>query len=377
MKWPAGVSSNGVACGIKSAGDDLGVLVFDEASVWAGTFTTNAAAAAPVQWCRGRLSDRVRALVVNSGNANACTGSFGEAAVLEVATETAALVGCDPTEVAIASTGPIGVQLPTDRIVAALPKALSDVSDGCDAFAGSIMTTDTHPKISEAPAGAARVVGVAKGAAMIAPNMATMLAFVVTDAAVTGTQASAILSSAVDRSFNRISVDACESTNDSVFLVATGQTQVSEEALNEAVTAVCADLATQIVRDAEGGTKLMRIKVRGANDEAHAVSLGRSVAASDLWRTAVNGEDPNWGRILSALGACDRSLSLDQIEISIGSEVVFDSGQPAGDLEIAAKVMGADEFTIGCVVGSGPGSAEILSADLSTEYVSLNSEIST
>lgn len=377
MKWPSGVRSAGVACGIKSTGSDLGILVFDEGSVWAGTFTTNAAAAAPVRWCRDQVGDQMRALVVNSGNANACTGSAGHAAVLKVASEAAVSVGCQPTEVAIASTGPIGVQLPVDRIVGALPEALSHLSESCTAFAGSILTTDTHMKISEAVAGEARVVGVAKGAAMIAPNMATMLAFIVTDASVTRSQAATILTSAVDHSFNRISVDACESTNDSVFLVATGHIEVSEAAFAAAVTTVCADLAEQIVRDAEGGTKLMRIRIDGARDDAHAAALGHSVAASDLWRAAVNGEDPNWGRVLSALGACDRSLSLDQIELSIGSEIVFDRGEPTGALEIAAKVMAEDEFTITCLVGPGGGSAEILSVDLSTEYVALNSEIST
>lgn len=377
VRWPEGARSAGVACGIKAGDLDLGILVLDGPGAWAGTFTQNAAAAAPVRWCRSIRGNDVHALVVNSGNANACTGEAGELAVRETAAAAATLLGCEADQVLVASTGPIGVPLPLDKIVSSLPVVATEVTDDPAPFARSIMTTDSHPKIVSLDAGDARVVGVAKGAAMIAPNMATMLAFIVTDAKADAATLSEILTSSVQRSFNRISVDACESTNDSVLLLATGRTQTEPNALREAVQEVCSRLAEMIVRDAEGGTKLMRIRLQGARDEEHAAMLGRAVAASDLWRAAANGCDPNWGRILAAMGAADRTLSLEHAEISIGPEIVFSCGSPAGSLDVAAKVMAEDDYVITCVVGSGDGSAEVLAADLSTEYVRLNAEVTT
>jgi glutamate N-acetyltransferase / amino-acid N-acetyltransferase len=373
-RWPDGIQSSGTAAGIKGEGAlDLGVIVADRPVAWAGTFTKNAAAAASVTWCRARLGKPVRAVVVNSGNANACTGRAGEAAVAAIARETAASVGCQVDDVLVASTGPIGVRLPVDALVAGLPAALQALGSGVDDFARSIMTTDTHTKVAEREAGGARIVGVAKGAAMLAPNMATMLAFIATDAALPPPALQRALDRAVSGSFDRISVDACESTNDSVVLLATGDVAVSsEETWSAALDAVCADLAEQMVRDAEGGTKLVRIRVEGATDEAAAVALGRAVAASVLWRSAVHGGDPNWGRIVSALGAADRSLDLETLSVSIGSAPVFDAGAPAASLEEAAKEMTGDEIELACIVGSGSGAAEILTADISPDYVTLN-----
>lgn len=374
VRWPGGVTSAGVAAGIKTGGaPDVGVLVVDAPVAWAGTFTKNAAAAAPVKWCRGRLGAPVRALVVNSGNANACTGPDGDAAVRAVARETAASLGCDAGEVLVASTGPIGVQLPATAIVASIPRALAALEDGVDSFARSILTTDTYSKVSVKHAGATGVTGVAKGAAMLAPNMATMLAFLVTDGAFDAVTLQGALDAAVSRSFDRISVDACESTNDSVFLLSTGRAGPSSaEDLSTALNAVCGDLAEQMVRDAEGGTKLVRIRVSGATGEGAAADLGRAVAASALWRSAVYGADPNWGRIVSALGSADRSLDLAALELSIGAETVFLRGSPAGSLDAAASQMAGDAFEVTCVVGDGPGSAEVLTADLSPDYVTLN-----
>ena len=374
VRWPGGISSAGVASGIKDEGLDLGVLVADTAVAWAGTFTKNAAAAAPVLWSKALLGSRVRAIVVNSGNANACTGRAGRDAVAATAQATAAALGCDVGEVLVASTGPIGVRLPVDRLMGALPSALDDVGPDATSFAESILTTDSVPKVSQAEAGGATVVGVAKGAAMIAPNMATMLAFLATDARVHDDALRSHLRSAVGRSFDRISIDACESTNDSVFLMSTGAVDVDAVRFGAAVESVCKDLAEQIVRDAEGGTRLMRIQIEGASSVREAVLLGKAVAASDLWRAAVNGKDPNWGRVVSALGSVARHLDLTALEISIGPEVVFSGGEPRGSLDVAAKVMAEPEFTLACTVGDGPGAGEVLSADLSTEYVALNSE---
>jgi glutamate N-acetyltransferase/amino-acid N-acetyltransferase len=201
-----------------------------------------------------------------------------------------------------------------------------------------------------------------------------MLAFIVTDAQVPDDDLQGVLNQAVGSSFDRISVDACESTNDSVFLMSTGKVSTDRSAFLGAITAVCKDLAEQMVRDAEGGSKFVRIEVAGAPDEAAAAALGKAIAASTLWRAAVNGSDPNWGRVLAALGAYDRTLNIADVTIAIGSETVFDRGEPAGSLEAATKVMQADEFVLSCKVGSGNGYAEILSSDLSPEYVRLNAE---
>lgn len=349
--------------------------MLDHAVPWAGTFTRNAAAAAPVHWCKAKLGGDVRALVVNSGNANACTGAAGEIAVREEAAAVAEHLGCEPDEVLVASTGPIGVPLPVKRIVDAVHGALAELGSSVDTFAGSILTTDTTTKVSTATAGPASVVGVAKGAAMLAPNMATMLAFVVTDAALDRGTLQKILDVAVDRSFNRISVDACESTNDSVFSFATGTAgEVDIEGLISATTDVCKNLAEAMVKDAEGGSKLIRIVIEGATDEEHACALGRGVASSVLWRAAAYGNDPNWGRILSALGSTDRSLDPSEVSVAIGDATVFDAGEPVADLGPAQAHMQGDEIRVRCVVGTGPGSAEFLTSDLTPDYVTLNSE---
>ena len=375
---PPGFAGVGVAAGIKSTGDlDLGVLVADAPASWAGTFTRNAAAAACVGWCRALLSSSIRAIVVNSGNANACTGAAGYAAVETTAAAAAKSIGCAPQEVLIASTGTIGVPLPVGSLTDALPSAIGGLGRDAEGFARAILTTDTAPKIVSSAAGGATVVGIAKGAAMLAPNMATMLAFLTTDAAAPEEGLQPLLDAAVRTSFDRISIDACESTNDSVFLVSSGQVTVERSILAQAVTAVCKDLAERMVRDAEGASKFVRIQVIGGLDDDHAVALGRSIAASSLWRAAINGADPNWGRVLAAMGAVDRRLDPRSVTLAIGPETVFDAGEPCGSLDAAHKEMSADEFTLSCVVGAGPGMAEILSSDLSESYVRLNAGGST
>ena len=370
---PDGFSSAGVACGIKSEGLDLGLLVMEEATAWAGTFTKNGAAAACVHWCRSLLGKPVRALVVNSGNANACTGEDGDKAVRAVAEAVARVAGCSEGEVLVASTGPIGVLLPTERLVGGVESAAGSLQTEASAFSHAILTTDTVPKVARAKGDGFTLVGVAKGAAMLAPNMATMLAFVTTDAALDGAALQGALSTAVARSFDRISVDACESTNDSVFLLTSGRKgPVDEDLFIEALERVCRDLAEQMVRDAEGGSRLVRIQVTGAMDEATGVALGRGVAASALWRAAVHGADPNWGRVLSALGAVDRRLDLSQVSLSIGDVAVFVDGAPTGDLRAAARAMEAEEFIVACRVGPGDTAIEVLTTDLSPDYVTIN-----
>ena len=371
--WPTGARGSGVACGIKGDDEaDLGLLVTDRPATWAGTFTVNAAAAASVHWSRARMGAPARAVVVNSGNANACTGMDGTTAVEKTTAGAAAVVGCRPEEVLVASTGPIGIPLEAARIVAALPRAAASLGAAVEPFAASILTTDTTIKVAHATSGDAEIVGVAKGAAMIAPNMATMLAFIVTDARLEHARLKSDLGRAVDRSFNRLCIDACESTNDSVFCLATGRADGDPQTFPRALASVCASLAEQIARDAEGATKLVRVDVVGAEDEATGVALGRAVAGSDLWRCAVHGADPNWGRIAAALGAVDRSLEPGHLSIAIGPEVLFAKGEPAGDMAAAKGHLTGDEVLVTCTVGEGPASVEVLSSDISPSYVQLN-----
>ncbi|MGH2735373.1 MAG: bifunctional glutamate N-acetyltransferase/amino-acid acetyltransferase ArgJ [Actinomycetota bacterium] len=376
MRWPAGVRSSAAACGIKTDGaSDVGLLVADDPVAWAGTFTTNAAAAACVGWDRNLRGAPVRAVVVNSGNANACTGEAGRAAVVTSSEGVAGALGCSPQEVLVSSTGTIGIPLDATLITEGLPGLTRDLSDDAGPFARAILTTDTYPKAASTSVGAATIAGVAKGAAMMAPNMATMLAFVATDARSSVEALQASLNDAVNRTFNRLCLDACESTNDMVIVLATGRgPSVEPNELTAGLTEVCAELAEKIARDAEGGTKLLRISIEGALDEPAAVSLGKAVASSDLWRAAAHGGDPNWGRILSALGACDRGLDLERVEVALGDEIVFAKGEPIGRLAVAAATLRRSEVAIRCVVGDGPGEAEVLSADLSEEYVTLNAE---
>ena len=373
ISLPDGFSSAGVACGIKPDALDLGVLVVDRPAAWAGTFTKNGAAAACVHWDRSLFGRRVRAVVVNSGNANACTGGDGDKAVKVTAEAAARALGCSEREILVASTGPIGVRLPVEQLVEGIPAAVGTLSRGVDDFSHAILTTDTVPKTATASAHGFTVCGVAKGAAMLAPNMATMLTFLTTDAAVPPAALQAVLSAAVSTSFDRISVDACESTNDSVFLVSSARRDgIDEEAFGDAVAGVCSDLAEQIVRDAEGGSKLVRIRITGAADETTAVALGKSVAASALWRAAAHGGDPNWGRVVSALGAADRGLEPSDVSVSIGSVPVYVGGAPVDARDAAAAAMQADDFVVACRVGDAPTEVEILSTDLSPEYVSIN-----
>ena len=373
MIWPLGVSSAGVASGIKSGGDlDLGLLVADRRAAWAGTFTRNAAAAACVYRNRQLLGHPARAVVVNSGNANACTGTAGEAAVEATAAAAARTLGCAPQEVLVASTGLIGVPLDVGRLIDALPAAIESLSGDPEPFATSILTTDTTTKMSRARAGDAEILGVAKGAAMLAPNMATMLAFLATDAAGDPASLQQGLRRAVEVTFNRICVDACESTNDSVICLATGRVPTEGGALADALVAVCASLAEQIARDAEGAARLVRVGIEGAPDQNVAAALGRAVASPALWRAAAHGADPNWGRILAALGSADRSLQPSSVSVAIGPELVFAHGEPVGSRSSARRALEADDVTVTCTVGEGSGRAEILSSDLSPDYVTLN-----
>ncbi len=389
---PAGFSAGAAACGIKSEPGalDVGLLLADGPCSAAGVFTRNAFAAASVQWDRERLpSGDIRAVIVNSGNANSCTGAQGEADVVTTADLTADLAGCRREQVCTASTGIIGHLLPMDKLAAGVRDAHAALGSDAEAarrFERAIMTTDTRPKAaavrSEVGGTAFHVGGACKGSGMIAPNMATMLAFVTTDAAVAPEMLEGLLQASADRTFNRITVDGDSSTNDMVLALASGASGVSvdgpgpaADAFAEALEAVMLSLATQIVRDGEGATKLIEVAVSGAADAADAETAARAVAESQLFKCAVYGSDPNWGRIVCAIGYSGARVDPAATSVRIGGVCVFRGGVPTG--EDAADEMAGDTVAVRIELGLGDGAATVRTCDLSHEYVTINAEYHT
>ena len=379
----AGFRAAGVAAGIKASGAlDLAVVEAGRPVPAAGVFTTNRAAAAPVRLSRGHLaaSGTARAVVLNSGCANAATGPAGAAAALATADQTATALGCATGDVLVCSTGTIGTTLPVGVVTEGMRRAVEVLggrpADGL-AAARAIMTTDSVPKESVARAKGFVVGGMAKGAGMIRPDMATMLAVLTTDAVADPATLAGALRAGVDRSFNALNVDGCPSTNDTVLLLASGAAGVAPDAdaLAAAVAAVCADLAEQIARDAEGASRLVTIEVTGAPDEATARHIGRAAADSVLVRSAFYGGDPNWGRIVGALGATELPVDYDAITITFAGVTVAAAGVavPHDDAGLAA-LLDAGDFTVGIAVGAGPGRARVLSTDLTPDYVQFNGE---
>ena len=370
---------------------DLLLAAFAPGTSVAGTLTRSETAAPPVHWCRALLGEGgARALVVNAGNANAATGQQGHAAVRQTAEAAAALVGCSADEVYISSTGVIGEQLPVEKLTAALPALHDRFSDSAwPEAAAAIMTTDTYPKGASATAeidGAPVVInGIAKGSGMIAPNMGTMLAYVFTDACLPAAVLGPALRRGVNRSFNAITVDGDTSTNDTCLLFATGAarhrpvTRAGDprlRAFRAALEAVLTDLAQQIVRDGEGAQKLVSIAVRGAASEAAARKLGLAIANSPLVKTAIAGEDPNWGRIVAVVGRAGVAFDQGQLSIWIGAERAARDGvaDPAFDEPAAARHMKGQEIEIAVEIGSGPGTATVWTCDLTHGYIEINAD---
>lgn len=393
---PAGFEAAGTACGLKESGDaDLAlVATADRAPVTAaGVFTTNRVQAAPVRVTREHLDDgRAAAVVANSGNANAATGERG----LDDARGTCRLVadelGCEASDVLVCSTGLIGFPLPMAAVASGVPAAAAALAPGADAAtraAEAMMTTDTRPKEAvrtvrlPGPGGevTATIGGMAKGAAMLSPSMATMLAAVTTDAAVSGPALAAILDHAVDASFHQLTIDGSTSTNDTVLVLAGGAagnepvetaTAASHEVAS-AVAEVLCDLAWQMARDAEGATKLVRVHVRGARSEADARRAARHVADSVLVKCSLYGRDPYWGRVLSELGASGAALEPEHVSIAYDGVTVCAGGVAAQhDADAVASAMEADEIEIGCDLGLGTGDAVVLTSDLTHAYVDEN-----
>jgi glutamate N-acetyltransferase/amino-acid N-acetyltransferase len=389
----AGFSATGVACGIKPGGElDLALVVGPPGTVAAGAFTTNVVVAAPVVWSRARLaaSPDARVVVVNSGNANACTGPAGHRTVRATAERAAAELGCLPEQVLVCSTGVIGVPLDAARVGDGVAKAVAGLGAHGDAAAEAILTTDTVAKqAGTALPGGVTVGGMAKGAAMLAPALATahatMLAVLTTDAVADPDALRSGLAAAVEESFNRVTVDGAQSTNDTVLLLASGAsgTRADPDALAGAVMAVCDDLADQMLADAEGGTKVIRVEVGGAGGAAAALAVARRVADSPLVKAAAYGGDPNWGRVLQAAGTAGVVFDPDAVCLELlgatpgGADpvVLVRDGTPTGADGSAA--MAGPEIRFRLDLG-GPGPwACVRTADLTPEYVRLNSEYTT
>ena len=390
-----GVSLSTAASGMKYRGrDDMLLMRLDEGAATAAVFTRSDTAAAPVLWCRERLSGgaHARAILVNAGNANAFTGQAGLAAVASCCEAMASALGCRQAEVLMASTGVIGEPLDSDILAphfTALASGGASSQAGWRAAAEAIRTTDTFAKGAGASAvigdSTVRISGIAKGSGMIAPDMATMLGFIATDAALPDDVLASLLASAVGRSFNAITVDSDTSTNDSVFLVATGTagnppvTGADDPALagfRAALDQVMQDLAKQIVRDGEGATKFITIDVSGAADDATAHRIGMAVANSPLVKTAIAGEDANWGRIVMAVGKAGAAIDQNQLRIGIGGILIAARGarvEGYDEAPVAAHMKGA-EIAISIQVGAGGGGARIWTCDLTHGYISINAD---
>lgn len=373
---PLGFVAGGTACGIKPEGLDLALVDAGAPVAAAGVFTANTAAAPPVHLSRRHLADgSIRAVVLSSGCANAATGVAGADAAARTAAAVAEHLGCEPTEVAVCSTGPIGNVVPVDRIEAGLSQ-LELTDDGGPVAARAILTTDSRPK-EETYAGDGFVVGgMAKGAGMLRPDMATMLAVVTTDAVADPALLDRVLHRAVDRSFNALNVDGCESTNDTVILLASGAsgTAPDEDALGEAVESVCRRLARHMADDAEGATRVVEIELSGAADDATALTLARAVADSALVRSSFYGADPNWGRVVAALGSTRIPFDPDAVSVAYAGVPVAENGVDIGADHDRISEKLAGDFTVTVSLGSGPGRCSLLTTDLTPEYVRFNGE---
>jgi glutamate N-acetyltransferase/amino-acid N-acetyltransferase len=394
---PAGFRAAGVACGIKRPANgtaplDLSLVAADRAVPAAGLFTTNRAVAAPVVVAREHLErsgGRAAAIVVNSGCANACTGERGLAVARDMAAATATAVGCPPEQVLVASTGVIGVALDPEKIRRGVRAAAERLGrSGGDEAARAIMTTDPFPKsyavAGRTDRGEITVGGMAKGSGMIEPRMATMLGFLTTDARVEPGVLAAALRRICDETFNAITVDGECSTNDCVFALASGESNVvierdDDPALLEPLRAVAEHLAREIVRGGEGATKLVTVTVTGAASVDDARIAARTIANSPLVKTAIHGGDPNWGRLIAAAGRSGAAFSLDRASVAIGDVRLFVDGVPHDErADQAADVLSRRDVAVAVDLGTGgPHAATMWTCDLSADYVRINAEYRT
>jgi glutamate N-acetyltransferase/amino-acid N-acetyltransferase len=400
---PKGYRAAGIVAGLKPSGlPDLALIVSDAEAIAAGAFTLNQVAAAPVEYCRKRLRSKssARAILCNSGQANAATGEQGMADAIACAQSLAELMAISPDSVLLASTGVIGQRIKLDPLQAGLPSLIAALAtDGGDAAAKAICTTDTVPKsialemqLGDRPV---RIGGMCKGAGMIHPNMATMLGFITCDAAVSSQLWQQMLTRAVNKSFNQITIDGDTSTNDTVLALTNGEsrtpaiTEVGADAdkLEAMLTEVCVYLAKAIARDGEGATCLIEVQVSGTADDAAARQIARTIAGSSLVKSAVFGRDPNWGRIAGAAGRAGVPFDQNELQIKLGDFVLMLGGQPqacdraAANAYLVQAAQGAylkeDTVLISVQVGSGPGMGTAWGCDLSYDYVKINAEYTT
>jgi glutamate N-acetyltransferase/amino-acid N-acetyltransferase len=396
---PLGLRFAAVKAGIKPSGKaDFAVAVSDEGASAAAMFTSNRVQAAPITVGRRHLArsgGRVRVVTVNAGNANCATGEIGIAACERVCRAAAETFGCAGHEVFPSSTGIIGVPLPAEKLVAAMPSAKSELAGDAVAFAGfarAILTTDTRAKVAHAAfevgGKTVRVAGVCKGAGMIHPRLvpalhATMLVYLFTDAVVEPAVLDCFLRDAVEVSFNRISIDGDTSTNDTVLLLASGASGVEVGALDtkfaSALAGVCTSLAKQIVSDGEGVGHLVELQIEGAPSDADALTVAKSIAHSMLVKTAWAGSDPNWGRLMAAVGYSGVAIDAEKIAIWFGElPICVDGGRaPEYDEAAAHAYLEQREYSIRIVLGEGAGRCRFWTCDLSAEYVRINAEYST
>lgn len=387
MKLPKGFLASGIRAGIRKKRPDLGLVVAADGADAAAVFTRNQFQAAPVTLSKQALrksGGRVKGLVVNAGCANAVTGKAGMEAAKRVRDRAAELLRCRQDEIFLASTGVIGVVLPDKKILDSLPDSITRLSaGGIDAFSHAILTTDVGPKLVQATftlgGKRGRIVGVAKGAGMIHPNMATMLSFLLTDAAISPANLQKSLREAVDESFNSISVDGDTSTNDTVLLLASGklgnETGADRSDFQRALNQVCRQLAWMIVRDGEGAIRVMELEVRGARSDRDARLAATAIATSPLVKTALHGGDPNWGRMLAALGRSGARFSVRRVSLSAGKVALVRNGEPTDYREKdAARVFARERVPILLDLGGGSGRAVLLACDFGHDYVSLNTD---
>jgi len=377
---PKGFRAAGVAAGIKDGGSlDLAVVVNDgPADVAAGVFTSNRVCAAPVIWSREAVADgALRAVVLNSGGANACTGEEGMADTATTADRLADLLGVACHDVAVCSTGLIGERLPMEPLLAGVDSAVAGLSAHGDADAArAIMTTDTRPKTAVFNGGGWSIGAMAKGAGMLAPALATMLVVVTTDAVITPEQADTALRAATEVSLNRLDSDGCQSTNDTVLLLSSGASgvELDTRTFAAALTTVCLDLGSQLLGDAEGSSHDIAILVRGAASEADALEVGRAIARSNLFKCAIFGNDPNWGRVLSTVGTTSAVFDPDELDVSFNGVMVCRGGAIGEDRSLVD--LHPREVSVVVDLHAGGEQATIWTNDLTYDYVKENAEYS-
>ncbi|MBN2136569.1 MAG: bifunctional glutamate N-acetyltransferase/amino-acid acetyltransferase ArgJ [Sedimentisphaerales bacterium] len=392
---PRGFLAAGIGCGIKKSGKpDLGLIVCPTGAKAAAVFTTNKIVSAAVQVCKQHVkSPEIQAVVANSGCANACTGQKGLDNAVKMCAVTARQIEARPANVLVASTGIIGEQLPIGKITAGIPKAVAKLSASAEAgldFARAIMTTDTRPKQAACKLGISgaevTITGAIKGAGMIGPNMATTLSFITTDAAVSKPLLAAALKQAVGDSLNKLTVDGHQSTNDTCMILASGlagNRSITSKCprykkFAKALAQLCDDLARQMAHDSEGATRIFKVVVKGAATTAEAARAARAVADYPLVKCAVHGGDPNWGRIICAVGSAGVKLNPERLGCKLDDVTVFSNGSPRKfDALKASRIVSQPEHTITVDLGVGKASDFCYGCDLSAEYVSINADYHT